>query len=384
MFMFAFLLVNCKKDEITSTAVIPQSIRTEATLPNEITEKSRIDQNDYVSGHFKKIGESVLNLASNPVIRESIYREIDKKFDGDNNALINTLLTLSINSKFTISEKALHEEALKSSNAFFNIESKNFYPQLFIPFYEELLEKGVINRGSKLSGKNLPLLVFKIGDDEIDKVTGYLLDKSGKLIEFTSKINEEFAKQNEVWVISLNERVFSSEDIQRISKNKNFKQLSILTSKIEKLKVKVDYEDWTGGASDVYINGWYANANASPIGSSSPLGYINMYPYVNERRIRDVSDSELNTTLTINWIMNDSTIPWNPATLGNYMYFAIYESDSWPTARRDAEISTSNPSKKLYVTFRGKDPEYWAGRIIDSQVSTFSVNNTSIEFNTKF
>ena len=111
------------------------------------------DPYKYTLDNLTMIGKGVLSASTNTNFRKMVYTEIDKKFDGDYNVLVNTLgenaSKMNINlvqniakSIGTASDEMVN--AQNAMNAFKNIEDNEYYPQVFIPFFEELKKSGKI------------------------------------------------------------------------------------------------------------------------------------------------------------------------------------------------------------------------------------------------
>ena len=168
----------------------------------------------YTQDNLTKIGIGILNSSKKSNFRAMLYEEIEKKFDGDNNVLIKTIEEnankMNINFEQSIADGfnnsgAKLDQARNAINAFKNIEKQEYYPQVFIPLFEEKKQKGKL-------GINNPTIVIFNGDEKRgiqNGLTGYTFDSNGKIITI-SNIKEEYVKNNEVWVISLNERTIST------------------------------------------------------------------------------------------------------------------------------------------------------------------------------
>jgi hypothetical protein len=92
------------------------------------------------------------------------------------------------------------------------------YPQIFIPNYEELKKRGIIG------SKNPTIFIYnsfrKAEDRKEGSFPSYAVDEKGQLMNIAS-VNEEYAKNNEVWVISINERIKSQESYAKLRKKSN-------------------------------------------------------------------------------------------------------------------------------------------------------------------
>lgn len=156
--------------------------------------KWQIEPDDFYL-ELKRIGDTVMSFIAEPGFREFIYKEVEKRFDGDYNVLIN-----KVQSEYLKKKKSSNIELALSY-----FENLNVYPQIFIPFYEDL------KRNNKLASNN-PIMVIYIDETETDEYTGYRITKKG-LEKLDFMISEEFAKKHEIWVFSINERVNKNGDI---------------------------------------------------------------------------------------------------------------------------------------------------------------------------
>ncbi len=136
-----------------------------------------------------QVTNQINRLYFEPDFRKFVYAEIDKKFDGDFN-----VLTKTIEENYCAKSKKEY-----SKESFSTINNKK-YPQIFIPYYEELYKKGKI-------GIQDPVIVIYVDENENDKYEGFLLKRNGQIQKLNFLISEEYARNNEVWVISVNERV---------------------------------------------------------------------------------------------------------------------------------------------------------------------------------
>lgn len=179
---------------------------------NELYDMDPVEAVAFESPKFNDIGHFVLNenrLDKN--FREFLYGEIEKQFDGDYNVLIDVLLEKNVSSK----SKAL-EFSKRTTDA---MQDQGVYPQLFIPFYEELKAEGTL-------GSKDPIIVFHTSDETIREYPGYILNDKDELQKLEYLISEEFAMKNEIWVISPNERVGNREFVS-LDKNDEGHSLKI-------------------------------------------------------------------------------------------------------------------------------------------------------------
>ena len=369
-------LSSCKDIDTTTTPV--SILKDNSTIPStsraRIAEKSTDEQYGYKRNHFEKIATSVLLVQNNKAFKKNLYAGIESKFDGDYNVLIETVLT-SIKSNISSKDNLIFENSKSSNEAFKGIVDKDFFPQIFIPYYSELKKAGKI-------GISNPKIVLYVGD-EGNTVNPYKLDSKNNLSQDkTISIDESYAKKNEVWVISLNERVHDRKGIESANSASKARGIAaVYYPKIKTVNIKVDYEDWLGGDSDIAGKGYFQNSTMS---ISPGSGFAIWFTGTNSngcKFLTYVSDSQLNTVQTCT-NPNTYTNPWDPTSYGDQMYYAIFEEDSFPTGYKDAEVKSDDPAKSLFITFRSKDPEYWKGRISLAQLATFSASNSFIAFTT--
>lgn len=163
--------------------------------------------------NLSRIGEAILKQ-NDEEFKLKVYQHVEEQFDGDFNVLLTSLLSNS-----QIQKSANLGEAARMLDTF-NEESE--HPQIYIPFYEELKEQGIL-------GKNEPILVINENDESVNEYPGYVLDDSGNLVQLDFLVSEQIATKKEVWVVGLNERVghkdyISIDPKQNISENQKIQE----------------------------------------------------------------------------------------------------------------------------------------------------------------
>ncbi len=178
---------------------------------NDLETKTLDELYDFKKNHFKKIAASIVLLQKNKTFKQGVYAEIEKRFDGDFNVLIETLQA-SIDKNSLSKNTDFAKNTKQSSQSFKGLDNIDFYPQLYIPFYQELKKEGKI-------GVNIPKIILNIRSDENSSYP-IILDAKGNIVEDkTSIIDEKYAQNNEVWVISLNERFHGNKDLSKNSRD---------------------------------------------------------------------------------------------------------------------------------------------------------------------
>lgn len=131
--------------------------------------------------------EGIAKNSNQTEFKSAVHKLVQARFDGDDNVLCKELISQN---RSTIGEPQM--EAL----LFF--QNQGLYPQIYIPFVEE-----VENRKT-----DEPIVFINaIGaDDSVTSLQGYYYEDD-VLKETSFLIDEEYAMNHEVWVISINERV---------------------------------------------------------------------------------------------------------------------------------------------------------------------------------
>jgi hypothetical protein len=175
--LISFLLTTQSCKDVTND-LIP-----EKTSPVSERTSAIKDPYKYTLDNLTMIGKGVLSASVNTNFRKMVYTEIDKKFDGDFNVLVNTLgenaSKMNINLVQNVAKNMgnasdMMANAQNAMNAFKNIEGNEYYPQVYIPFFEELKKSGKL-------GTNNPTIVIFNGNSKNSKdngAPGYVI-KSG-------------------------------------------------------------------------------------------------------------------------------------------------------------------------------------------------------------
>ena len=172
--------------------------------PQQVTDAPYEEQRLYAMHHLGILSQSLLSVANDERFRDILYAEIEKEATGESAVLFSTLFK-----KVNTEEPSLVNEMQKqisledftnAQKAFWGIEEKILFPQIYIPFFggdeSESEEKN-------LRTSHHPVIVTDpISDQEL--VTGYTVDNYDQIIE-VNDIDEQYARENEVWVVSLNE-----------------------------------------------------------------------------------------------------------------------------------------------------------------------------------
>ncbi len=345
--------------------------------PNNVNTFNYAQKVDYLEENLLILAQSLFPLTKSQGLKKQLYSEIEKKFDGDYNVLFKSLTNL-----ITFQSSSLKNKHLKSVEAFKQLEGRDYFPQLAIPLHKSYLENGIYKKN-----QDIIIALLTVDGNLLD---GYKFNNKGALVKLSHKIDKTFAENNEVWVISLNERYFGENNSNNFKGARNGKVSAGLITKwqISTLNIKKAFEGWGKGASDIYIIGSYGRNDdlaymCDPNGSNCGSKF-DINPFVPNCYIRDVAESDLNKDLTINWRVDNpnSNAPnrvWDDLNVGNAAYFSIYEDDSWPTGWREVKIYAANNTDFLYQSFRSSDHAYCSVRITNTVVNNKVIENDNIK-----
>ena len=142
----------------------------------------------YAYNSLMPIAETVLSKAQNEAFESRVHDLAGQRFDGETTVLLEDLAD----------EMPLRKKFAEKLAAFRNIDGNNYYPQIFIPDYENYYQK-----------EGEPVVVIYVTDqpsrDGTFSYMGYKMGNGG-LVEY-AMIDEAALQQERVWVLSINENV---------------------------------------------------------------------------------------------------------------------------------------------------------------------------------
>ncbi len=191
--------------------------------------------NAQVAYHYKyleTLAKGILYQSQNQTFRDIVYNKVAEEFDGETNALIEKIadaygrekLMTEIQASFKshgLSE--VFENGLRAFD-FTGINGQKRYPQIYI---HEFDAKVISEINGRMAGKSVPVVAIKDLEEETEAIPGYTLNEKGDVVLMDELITEEYAKNHEVWVISINERVSSDEQIAAKLKEKSQPQARV-------------------------------------------------------------------------------------------------------------------------------------------------------------
>jgi len=353
--LFIVIVISCQQDELL------------IDKPQVVFEKVNIDDLNMITKSFVPLSEVAWDFANSDDLRKHIYSKVEDKFDGDFNVLFRDIIDSEIAGRSAYSELI---NALESGIEIYQsmVNDEVIHPQIFIPFYEELYAQDRI-------GIQSPVLVFRDGPPPADGLyTGYEYFEND--LYSIGKISEEYAKANEVWVISTNERVDENGEVRGAYTNttESGRMESFGTPKIVSVRVKGKScmkEDWVGGKVDVWIQRHLTNTNSYPL-----TGFYLGDPTKDySAEIVKISRSDAKNSRTIGTsftvIANWDT---NPIYYGyNRISFVIFEYDPSPAGIKTVDMGHFVLYYKSYEGYFVIDEHYQGGNTF-SYSSCFESN----------
>ncbi|MEP4670903.1 MAG: hypothetical protein ABJZ91_18920, partial [Cyclobacteriaceae bacterium] len=103
------------------------------------------------------------------------------------------------------------DELAEAISLLAEVAGEGIYPQIYIPYFENHTESEGISNGRSANADASPVIVIYTGDESKEEWPGFQLNESGELTDVGFLINENYAEENEVWVISFNERIENGE-----------------------------------------------------------------------------------------------------------------------------------------------------------------------------
>jgi len=350
-----------------------------------------INQRDvaFATENLSIYGASLLTFQKDSDFRKVLYAGIEAAFDGERNVLFKTLLQ---EDKNPIHARKLTSSLLGSKegimNAFANIEGKNYYPQLFIPFYDELKANG------KLSIKD-PVLVIYATDSPNSEYQGYSINNNGDLVK-TKMVSEAYAKENEVWVVSLNERVDSEGNVINFHEKETggrTQGVSYPNARFATIKIDSHKEEWVSGGSEVHIKRYASFYRYDQYSSNQAALNYTEEDALNDGdgwRIKEIKRKDVGKTLTVNWVYAgnwpDKFYNFDNGTSyhTDYLYYVVFEYDPWPAGMRTASIQDAGLSSiPINSSYRSTDTFYKIG-YIPEYGANYWTSSTGFHFTSEY
>jgi hypothetical protein len=291
-----------------------------------------------------------------------VYSAVATQFDGDDEVLLKTISNTYGSTAFfstfkssllqyrqTYTETTGHIPfSSYTSNADvtksimgFEYEGKTFYIQIYVPFVEN------VNPNTR------PVIVVGTDDDDTCEAPGYQVSESGKVTVIN--VTEEFAKENLTWVVSVNERVLPSGQVDAaIATDRNgvWKK----SARISQVNVSDDKECWLNGESEISFVGAQTDIPCNNLQTLSGLNFI------------CIKGCELNTWCSpttsnsgLSYLAGTPTNTFLPIPLepSRYIDIVVFEKDvSKKKWAREFQIPDCTGSPNTILTYYSKQTPY--------------------------
>lgn len=381
-----------------------------------ITSQSGANQVAYAELNLMKIGAEVAILAKDRAFVNFVKAEVGKKFDDEYEVLIDDLKKNPIWS-FKLGTTKITE----GLSAFKNLDAGragSFYPQIYMPNMQYKEDESISNLSSSGLDDQIYYVFFGGNSEDMDELSlvdekkmGYILNQNDSLVEW-GLIDGAFANENDVWILSLNESVNSQGRLAPICEDGNGNTIPCgggtggggtgggtggggvdpdfdpvesslanhptvddvnfqpVKCKIENMSVRVYYESWLAGKSEVCIKANLSCHNNRALGALNGNvndAYYRSNQYSNKlgKFVRKFSRKEIKrqTSVPINYSLQTGWSSLNVLSDPIFFNYIIFERDIWPvgfnTVDRGARldhiqnpVSVSNANR---TDFRAKE-----------------------------
>jgi hypothetical protein len=337
------LLFSCSNEEASITndnvAVMDTSIesRTMGLAVNEFTDTQKITT-------YAELAKEVLLMAKTSDFRSYVYNNAHQLSEAGDDYLVyvdDMTKKLSTTSKFGTSTSNI-----KTLSAKIKSLDQSEIPMIFFPRAETLEGLALSNKGFDVA-KNMkePIVVLKGAHNSDYSAPGYKLNDEGEL-EYAFDVNEEYAWENDVYVIGaaeyLPERtnisenlIIETEEVPSATTGKNGTSLTG-KSKFRRVNGEAEHGAWIQVTDLNGIESWFSGklefrqivagtqGAAGTIVAETPFGRVRRKYFKDDKWVR------FNASFLFNWNLNN---------LGDYNVEKWIEEDGGSSA----EISISIP-----------------------------------------
>lgn len=342
--VFGFIVSSCNND--SDPPLVQKDHLT--TMKNGLSNMSLDDKRVFLESILMDCAKYVVLEAQKiPASRNTIYSELEKNIDGDDNALVDA---------FYKDIPALNNsDEFKNSLAAFNdLEGNKYFPQIFVSNYGNLKSSG------RIGTTNPILAVFYSGDEAQTSAKAYQLNASGNW-EFVKMVSEDFINSQEVWVFSLNETFVDTIDLSILPKTSVPKAQKGPSGPpddrcsdgihywpyFEYMTIRDKKESFLGGKSDIWTKtytGWNTPNSVNPCNPS-----LSRIMWTNNAN-GDVFIRKYTRYMIPNialYVVCGYAGSWDPGPgnvggwQGDAFNYVIYEKDSWPTGVKSTTINNN-------------------------------------------
>lgn len=367
------MLPACQREQNVSPAATKQQAARNTSKEQQYKFSSNAEYRAYKEKHLGTLGKLMMSVATDDSFKDMLYKRVEEKFDGEHNVLFETIISdgkahgLQANSEKFFSDNGIADSWQEAKDAFRQDRTglnDNYFPQLYIPSYQSLKKKNLLKTKP-------PVFIVFGGDDEQYQFQGYTLDAKGKIVKTPFMVDEAYAADNEVWVMSINERTVNGVVTKKPQSSTNpnaarwsyspttcsdgndalrrpynpsapFPMQNPFDVKIGALTIKCHNESFAGGGSEIFLSvtsAWCGSYNPGN-GSYDPYqiwGPSSCFTYLESQRDVDwFSREDVNrqTTHYINYsmVLNNcvSALYWDSPgdPRKDCIYFVLYERDN--------------------------------------------------------
>ncbi|SKC77617.1 hypothetical protein [Ohtaekwangia koreensis] len=348
--VFILFFAHCKEE--LANNVRHQVLENDKSLLQTLTPA---EQYAYLTHHLDVLRNGILSQVEDGAFRSLLYREVEKRFDGDYNVLLNVLAERSPSLFETFAASRYTEPGAFSVSleAFTNIPDSttmiSLYPQIYIPEYEQLKAKGLLNSN--------PTLVSYSGDEELTRWSGVRINAMGEPEEVT--VDEEYVRSHEVWVVSLSESYHGGAIVylpKEAEPESDATRASICLvagycqssntawnhGKLRNFKLKCDLDNILSGANDLSDHSYSTfSSRINPFNGSrhDPQWIGDPDHRLLKKANPTYCYSAFNKMFFEDWRTAGSNPPNNQGMRGNLVFYVFFEYDNWPARLKPQSVS---------------------------------------------
>ncbi|MBU3027792.1 hypothetical protein [Zobellia galactanivorans] len=341
-FVSMAVLFSCSKEEASITndnvAILDTSIesRTMSLAVNEFTDTKQITA-------YAELAKEVLLMAKASDFRSYVYENAHQLSEAGDDYLVyvdDMTKKLSTSSKFGKSTSNI-----KSLSAKIKSLDESEIPMIFYPRAETLEDLALSNKGFDVAkNMNEPIVVLKGAHNADYSAPGYKLNDEGEL-EYAFDVNEEYAWENDVYVIgaaeylpeldNIGEDLIDTKAVPPFTTGKNSASLTA-KSKFRRVNGEAEHGAWIQVTDLNGIESWFSGklemrqVVAGTQGAAGTIVAETSFGRVKRKYFKDDKWVKFNASFLFNWNLNN---------LGDYNVEKWIEEDGGPSA----EISISIP-----------------------------------------
>jgi hypothetical protein len=193
-------------------SIFASSCKQEDNFQSVSSKNEKSGKNGYLAfkDELKILKDAFTPLSNDPTLRRIVYKEVAKRFDGEDNVLIKTLIEASKKENYDLEGKLNKNmpngQNVQSLLSSFIRKGKQRHAHLYIPSFEDVVSNDLKSgKGLNVRNADYPTLVSRPDNEAQLSMDGSMYD--GSTYQTVYGVNESYSISNEVWVMSVNERV---------------------------------------------------------------------------------------------------------------------------------------------------------------------------------